>query len=123
MTVMDAPPKRRNPYRPVVVDQRTRIARRARAIESELRDRLRAMGRAVTIDVDCYIGSVAGCAVKLELLKGQASRGVFVDSEELTRLANVVARGLGALGLRSDALEKPAPPPPRPTLGETLRQI
>jgi hypothetical protein len=95
------PPEQRR----VLIDQRTRIARRIRTIEKELRDRLCAQGVTVTVDLDCFVGSAAACAVNLEMMKGAASRGHFVDNEEMTRTLNTMQRSLSALGLKPAVLE------------------
>jgi hypothetical protein len=106
--------KRRNPYRPAVVDGRTRIARRQRAIERELRAQLTAQGRTILIHDDIQIGALADCMVKMEILRGEASRGHAIDDEQLTRYANIAQRLVSALGLR------PTVQPPGPSLREYL---
>src|SRR5438445_5387540 len=80
------PPHR---YDPVLVDQRTRLARRARTIERQLRAEVERLGRTVTVHDDILIGQLAACMVRSEVMRGEASRGGQpVSDEQLTRLAN-----------------------------------
>jgi hypothetical protein len=91
----------------VLVDQRTRIARRARTIERQLRAEIERCGRIVTVHDDILVGQLASCMVRSELLRGEASRGQHVSDEDLTRMANACQRLVGALGLKPMTLEKP----------------
>src|SRR6266566_4963081 len=106
------PPQR---YDPVLVDQRTRLARRARTIERQLRAEVERLGRTVTVHDDILIGQLAACMVRSEVMRGEASRGGQpVSDEQLTRLANTAQRLVGALGLRPQVTEPP------PSLGVYL---
>jgi hypothetical protein len=86
-------------------DQRTRIGRRVRTIERDLRNQLRRQGWTVTIDADLAIGQVAQANVRLEALRSQMSRGLAIDDNQLTRLINISQRGLAKLGLRPTLLD------------------
>lgn len=112
---------RRQVYRRTWIDQRTRVARRARSIESQLRAQLRKQGRAITIADDMLVASLARATVELELLTGAQSRGEVTDLEQTTRALNVQQRLVSALGLRPADLEPPQPPKPRPSLGALIR--
>jgi hypothetical protein len=81
-------------------DQRTRIGRRVRAIERDLRNQLRRQGRTVTIDIDLTVGQIAQAAVRIEAFRSQQSRGLAVDDNQFTRLLNISQRGLAKLGLK-----------------------
>jgi hypothetical protein len=84
-----------------VQDQRTRIARRARAIERQLREMLRRQSsKPITVDVDLTIGQIAAVAVRLEILRAEQSRGIVVDADKVSRLANTIARALARLRLK-----------------------
>jgi hypothetical protein len=100
---------KRRLQRRVQTDMRTRIGRRQRAIERELRAELVKMGRQVTIHDDCLIGSLANCMVQLEIAAGDRSRGLKVDDEQITRLANTSQRLIAMLGLRHQVVEDPGP--------------
>jgi hypothetical protein len=100
-------------YRPVLIDKRTRVARRQRAIENELRAQLRAQGRTILVHDDILVGNLAACMLRLEIMRGEQSRGHFVDDEQLTRLANASQRLVSALGLR---------PTVQPAAGPSLRE-
>jgi hypothetical protein len=43
--------------------------------------------------------------VRAEILKAEQSRGIIVDAEKFTKLANVIARGLAHIGLRPSLLD------------------
>ena len=86
-------------------DQRTRIGRRVRAIERQLREILKRQGWGVTIDADICIGQVAQANVRLEALRSQMSRGLEIDDNQFTRLINISQRGLAKLGLRPTLLD------------------
>jgi hypothetical protein len=85
---------RRTPkeMRRVLIDQRSRVARRLRAIENDLRAQLRVQGRIVLVHDDILIGNLAQCMLRMEIMRGEQSRGHFVDDEQLTRLANASQR-------------------------------
>jgi len=120
-------PRKRKPTPPeqrrVLVDQRTRVARRLRTVENELRDQLRAQGRVVLVHDDIMIGHLAQCMVSLETMRGDASRGLRVDDEQLTRLANTAQRLVNQLGLKPAILEAPREPVARPSLTQTLKRM
>ena len=96
-------------------DMRTRIGKRQRQIERGLRDSLIGQGRVITVHDDVLVGSLAGCLIQQEILAGERSRGAYVDTEELTRLANAAQRLVGALGLKPQAA--PQEPDSLPTYG------
>ena len=100
------PPRK---YDPVLVDQRTRIARRTRQIERQLRAEIERCGRIVTVHDDILVGQLAAVMVRSEVLKGEASRGRHVPDQDLTRLANAAQRLVGALGLKPAAIEPSRP--------------
>jgi hypothetical protein len=99
------PPEQRRAW----VDQRTRVARRQRAIERDLRASLQRQGRVITVHDDCLIGSLASCLLQTEIMAGERSRGARVDLEQTTRLANASQRLVAALGLKPEVL-RPKPP-------------
>jgi hypothetical protein len=99
------PPEQRR----VLLDQRTRVARRLRTIEGELRRTLRQQGRVIDVHTDCMIGNLAHCLVHAEMLRGEHSRGIHVDLEQLTRLANTSQRLVAQLGLKPSLAEEPGP--------------
>ncbi len=113
------PPHR---YDPVLIDQRTRLARRARTIERQLRAEIERLGRIVTVHDDLMVGQAATLATQVEIARGMASRGQHVDNEALTRTANALARALNALGLKPSVVE-PAVPKPIPTLAATFERV
>jgi hypothetical protein len=97
-------------------DQRTRVARRTKAIEADLRKQLRAQGRIITVHDDVLVGNLAQCSLMLEVLRAEQSRGADIDPEEITRLANTASRLIGQLGLRPETAQ-----PEAPRLGEYLK--
>jgi hypothetical protein len=102
-----AKPKRVRRYDPVLIDQRSRIVRRTRAIEKQLRAEIERLGRVVTVHDDILVGQLATCMVRSEVLRGEASRGAAPASDEvLTRLANAAQRLVGALGLKPQVIEE-----------------
>jgi hypothetical protein len=94
---------------PAALDQRTRIARRIRTIENELRGSLRKQGRVVTVHDDMLIGQLSSALVMSEILKGEQSRGVFVDLEQMTRVMNATQRLIAALGLKPELVTGEGP--------------
>jgi hypothetical protein len=105
--------KRPNPpkeQRRVLIDRRTRVARRQRAIERDLRAQLERQGRTVTIHDDILVGNLANCLLQVEFMNGERSHGARVDLEQCTRLANASQRLVAALGLQPEVLQ---PKPPR----------
>jgi hypothetical protein len=98
-----------NRARRAQVDMRFRVAKRQRQIERGLRASLIGQGRVITIHDDCLIGSLANCLIQQEIMTGERSRGAHVDTEELTRLANAAQRLVGALGLKPEIAQEPAP--------------
>jgi hypothetical protein len=90
-------------------DQRTRVARRIRAVEAALRAQLRSQGRVVTVHDDLLVGSLAHCQVVLEMLRAEASRGHSIDPEEVTRATNACSRLVTQLGLRPETAQPEAP--------------
>jgi hypothetical protein len=111
-----AKPKRVRRYDPVLIDQRSRISRRAKTIERQLRGEVERVGRIVTVHDDVLIGQLAACMVRSEVLAGEASRGNPASDEVLTRLANACQRLVGALGLKPQVIEPP------PDLGTYLKE-
>ena len=88
-----------------LADQRTRVGRRVRAIENNLRAQLRKQGRAVSIDADITIGQIAQATVRIEAFRAQLNRGLEVDDNQMSRLINISQRGLSKLGLRPTRLD------------------
>jgi hypothetical protein len=86
-------------------DQRTRIGRRVRSIENQLRAQLRRQGRTISIDADITIGQVAQAQVRIEAFRAQMSRGLAIDDNQFTRLIDISQRGLVKLGLRPTLLD------------------
>jgi hypothetical protein len=94
-------------------DQRTRIGRRTRSIERDLRNQLRRQGRTITIDIDLTCGQIAQAAVRCEAFRASLNQGHPVDDEQHSRLINILQRGLSKLGLRPtlfDASERERQP-------------
>jgi hypothetical protein len=98
-------------------DRRTRVGRRARAIERQLRDMLKRLGKSISIDVDLTIGQIASVAVRAEILRAEQSRGAIIPADKLTACANVIARGLSRIGLRPDMLDETGD---RPSPGSSI---
>jgi hypothetical protein len=92
-------------HRRTAQDQRTRIARRVRSVENQLRAQLRRRGRTISIDDDLSIGQIAQAQVRIEATRAQQSRGLEVDDMALARLINISQRGLAKLGLRPTLLD------------------
>jgi hypothetical protein len=99
------PPEQRR----VQFDRRTKVARRLKVLERELRAEVERTGRSITIHDNVMIGSLAQAALRMELLKGDQSRGVLITdlNEQLTRLGNMAQRLTTALGLRHAVLSGP----------------
>jgi hypothetical protein len=90
-------------------DNRTRVARRTRTIERDLRNQISRQGRVITIDVDVTIGQIAAACVRIEAMRSVMSRGEVVDDERLAALINICQRGLGRIGLRPTLLDADRP--------------
>src|SRR5262249_48597390 len=81
------PAKRPSP--PMVADQRTRVAKRIRALEREYCAMLTKQGVVIDVHVDMTVGALADAMVRVEIARAAASRGVAVDHTILTRWVNL----------------------------------
>ncbi len=64
---------------------------------------LEATGRIRNLRDHLLVETLATAATRLEMLRGDLSRGKPVSDEELTRMANAVARLISSLNLKSTA--------------------
>jgi hypothetical protein len=104
----------KNPSPPLTQDQRTRIARRARALEREYRTALERQGVVIDVHVDMTVGALADAMVRIEIARAAASRGTPTDPEVMTRWLNLAQRLANQLGLKPQVVEE------RPDLGKYL---
>jgi hypothetical protein len=114
------PVKRPSP--PLTQDQRTRVARRVRALESEYRATLGRQGVTIDIHTDITIGHLADAMVHLEVARAASSRGTPVDDVQMTRWLNLAQRLANQLGLKPSLTDAAPPPRKVPPLSRLIQE-
>jgi hypothetical protein len=94
-------------------DFRTRLARRARALEHQFTAELSARGVAITIDVGITVSNLAVAVTNLEVERAKLLRNLPCDTELMRSWVTTVTKLSRQLGLKTTSLVEP-PPPPRP---------
>jgi hypothetical protein len=104
---------KRSKVQTLTPDMRTRLAKRAKALQREYTGMLVARGVAVDVFTEATINNLSIAMTQIETARAASSRGVPTDPELMRAWVTTAMKLARALGLKPSIVE--ASPPPRPS--------